>query len=62
MTNLKDCRIDAKTEEKRVKKEEEKRNGHRQQTNKLIHARGHFFMKNTPRRIGSDLETEILAT
>ena len=62
MTNLKDCRTDAKTEEKRVKKEEEKRNGHRQQTNKLIHARGHFFMKNTPRRIGSDLEMEILAT
>ena len=62
MTNLKDCRTDAKTEEKRVKKEEEKRNGHRQQTNKLTNARGHFFMKNTPRRIGSDLETEILAT
>jgi ribosomal protein L21 len=32
MTNLKDCRTDAKTEKKRVKKEEEKRNGHRQQT------------------------------
>jgi hypothetical protein len=62
MTNLKDCRTDAKTEEKRVKKEEEKRNGHRQQTNKLIHAHGYFFMKNTPRHIESNLETEILAT
>lgn len=62
MTNMKNCRTHAMTKEKRAKKGEEKQNGHRRQTNKLIYARGHFFMKNTMGRIGSDLRIEILAT
>jgi hypothetical protein len=48
---MKNCRANTKTKKKRGKKGEEKRNGSRWQTNKLIYANIVFFMENMLRCI-----------